>query len=106
MTSKKDQISINNIKKKRKIKVDYLRVLLIIVLVYFSVTFVRQQLSINEYNVKLKSVKEDISETKAKIDELKEIETKVDDSEYIERIAREELGYVKPYEKIFIDVNK
>lgn len=106
MTSKKDQISSNNIKKKRKIKVDYLRVILIIVLVYFSVTFVRQQLSINEYNVKLKSVKEDISETKAKIDELKDIETKVDDSEYIERIAREELGYVKPYEKIFIDVNK
>ena len=105
MTKKKNQVIDNN-KKKRKIKVDYLRVILIIVLVYFSITFVRQQFSINEYNVKLKSVKEDIQDTKAKIDELKDIETKVDDSEYIEKVAREELGYVKPYEKIFIDVNK
>ena len=103
MTKNKNGVKNN---KRRKIKVDYLRVILIIVLVYFSITFVRQQLSINEYNVKIKSVKEDITETKAKIDELKDIETKVDDSEYIEQVAREELGYVKPYEKIFIDVNK
>ena len=106
MTKNKNVVADKNNKKKRKIKVDYLRVILIVVLVYFSITFVRQQLSINEYNVKIKSVKEDISETKAKIDELKDIETKVDDSEYIEKVAREELGYVKPYEKIFIDVNK
>ena len=26
--------------------------------------------------------------------------------EYIENVARESLGYVKPYEKIFIDANK
>ncbi|MNW22414.1 hypothetical protein D3C71_2238660 [compost metagenome] len=26
--------------------------------------------------------------------------------EFIEFVAREQLGYVKPYEKIFVDVNK
>ena len=94
----------NNIKGKNK--VDYLRLVLIIVLVYFSITFVRQQLNINEYNVKISSIKEDIDETKAKIEELQEKKEKVNDAKYIEKIAREELGLVKPYEKIFVDVNK
>ena len=26
--------------------------------------------------------------------------------EYIEQVARDSLGYVKPYEKVFIDTNK
>jgi len=91
---------------KKRYKVDYLRVILIITLVYFSVTVVRQQFSINEYNVKINSVKQDIAQANEKIDELKEIETKVNDSEYIESVARNELGLVKPYEKIFIDVDK
>lgn len=91
---------------KKRYKVDYLRVILIITLVYFSVTVVRQQFSINEYNVKINSFKQDIAQANEKIDELKEIETKVNDSEYIESVARNELGLVKPYEKIFIDVDK
>ena len=28
-----------------------------------------------------------------------------DDPEYIEQIARDELGYVKPGEKIFVDIS-
>jgi len=27
-------------------------------------------------------------------------------AEYIEQVAREKLGLVKPYEKIFMDINK
>ena len=97
---------VNNVKNKKKIKVDYVRVILIITLIYFSVTFISQQLTINDYEVKVSSVKEDINDTKAKIEELKEVKTKVNDADYIEQVAREELGLVKPYEKIFVDVNK
>lgn len=93
-------------KKKKKYKVDYLRVALIISLVYFCATFVKQQLSINEYNVKISSVEQDILEAKAKTEELKQVKTKADDAEYIEYVARNEYGLVKPYEKIFIDVDK
>ena len=95
---------VNN--KKKRYKVDYLRVILIVALVYFSATFVKQQLSINEYNVKIKSIKQDIQEAELKTKELEEVQAKVDDSEYIEMVARNELGLVKPYEKIFIDVDK
>ena len=93
-------------KHKKRYKVDYLRVVLVVALVFFSVTFVKQQFEINEYNVKINSVKEDIDLAKQKTIELKAVENKVNDSEYIEEIARTELGLVKPYEKIFIDVDK
>ena len=29
-----------------------------------------------------------------------------DTDEYIEKVARDTFGYVKPYEKVFIDANK
>ena len=61
---------------------------------------------INEYNVQIDSIKQDIKAAEQQRDELKSIEEKVNDYEYIEEIARTELGLVKPYEKIFIDVNK
>lgn len=95
-----------NNNRKKKYKIDYLRVLLIVGFVYFSMTFIKQQLEINEYNVKINSTKEDIVAAKEQIQSLNETKEKVNDSEYIETVAREELGLVKPYEKIFIDVSK
>lgn len=91
---------------KKKYKVDWLRVGFICFMVYFAVTFTNQQLQINEYNVKLESIQNQIEEAEAKTEEIKSAENKTDDAEYIENVAREELGLVKPYEKIFIDVNK
>jgi len=96
----------NNKHVKKKYKVDYLRVILVVALVFFSVTFVKQQFEINEYNVQINSVKQDITEAKEKTAELRAVENKVNDSEYIEEIARTEFGLVKPYEKVFIDVDK
>ena len=99
-------VRAGNSKVKKKYKVDYLRVILVVALVFFSVAFVKQQLRINEYNVKINSIKQDIAAAENKIKELKEVENKVNDSEYIEEVARTEFGLVKPYEKIFIDVDK
>jgi len=93
-------------KNKKKYRIDYVRVLLIVCVVYFSITFVKQQLDINEYNVKIVSVKEDIASAREEIEVLNETKEKLNDVEYIEKIAREECGLVKPYEKIFVDVSK
>ncbi len=95
-----------NMKKKRKYRVDYVRILLIICFVYFSITFVRQQFKINEYNVKISSVNQDIQNAELKMQELNERKENGDDPEFIEKVAREELGLVKPHERIFIDVSK
>ena len=95
-----------NMKKKRKYRVDYVRILLIICFVYFSITFVRQQFRINEYNVKISSVNQDIQNAELRMQELNERKENGDDPEFIEKVAREELGLVKPHERIFIDVSK
>lgn len=93
-------------KTKKKYKVDYLRVILVVSLVLFSITFIKQQFKINEYNVQINSIKDDIADSRFQTEELKSVKDKIDDSEYIEEIARSEFGLVKPYEKIFIDVDK
>jgi len=98
--------TVGNIKPKKRYRVDYLRVILVFSLIIFSITFVKQQFEINEYNVQLNSVEQDISLAKNKISELKSVEDNANNYEYIEYIARTELGLVKPYEKVFIDVEK
>ena len=96
----------NNKQVKKKYKLDYLRVILIVALVFFSITFVKQQFAINEYNVQINSIEQDIATAREKTIELKSVQDKVNDDEYIEQVARNELGLVKPYEKIFVDVDK
>lgn len=99
-------VRAGNNKVKKRYTVDYLRVVLVISLIFFSITFVKQQFEINEYNVQINSIEQDIVSARERTQELKAVESKVNDSEYIEQIARTELGLVKPYEKIFIDVDK
>ena len=95
-----------NTKKKKKYRVDYVRIGLIAFLIYFSISFVKQQFEINEYNVKISSVNQEIADANARIEELNERKENGNDPEFIEKVAREELGLVKPHERIFIDVSK
>lgn len=70
------------------------------------ITFIKQQMAINEYNVKIKYVEQKIANHNEETKRLSEQEKLSKDSEYLETLAREKLGLVKPYEKIFIDINK
>ena len=36
----------------------------------------------------------------------KEQKQNIESMEYIEQVARDTLGYIKPYEKIFVDTNR
>lgn len=91
---------------KKIYKVDWIRVLLIGFVIYFVFVFADQQLQINEYNVKLSDTTNKIDDAETRTEDLKATKEKTDDSDYVESVARKELGLVKPYEKIFIDVNK
>lgn len=93
-------------KRKVRLKLNYTRVCLILVVIYFCVTFAQQQFKINEYNIELESlnnsielVKEEIVETNSKI-------AAASTDEYKEAVARNKLGLIKSYEKVFIDINK
>lgn len=92
--------------KTKKIKIDYLKIGIFLIAIYFVTTFVTQQFKINEYNVKKEYYQNEISIREKKINAIEETIDNVDKPEYIEKVAREELGLVKPYEKVFIDTNK
>lgn len=91
-------------KKKSKSKFGY--VLLLIFSIYFSYVFVEQQSLLYAKNNELKDVEAKIKEEQAVNEELKKQEEMISSNEYIEKIAREKLGMVKPGEKVFVDVNK
>ena len=44
-------------------------------------------------------------EQRAYNEEIEEILSREDDSEYIERVAREKLGYAYPDERVYIDIS-
>jgi len=73
---------------------------------YFSYILIGQQ-------KELFTKRAEMSDLQAKIEQgekLKKVLLKQNDdinsNEYVEKVAREELGMIKPGEKVFIDVNK
>ncbi|MBR5227798.1 MAG: septum formation initiator family protein [Clostridia bacterium] len=94
------------VKKKKKIELDYMRLILIGFSIFFVCTFIKQQFSMNEYDVKIADLQNQIESAEQTVEEINELKGKVNTVEYIEQIARNQLGLIKPYEKIFIDVNK
>jgi len=93
-----------NVVKRRKIS--FMGILFMLVGVYFVTTFVDQQVSINKYSSQIEMYKADIENKQALTKYYDEQQDSVETDEYIEQVARENLGLVKPYEKIFVDVNK
>ena len=92
--------------KKRKKKIRAFHVIVFAFVLYFVYTLYDQQIQMNKYDSQIEMYTSDI---KSKT-ELKEYysgqKVNINSDEYIEKIARESLGYVKPYEKIFIDANR
>ena len=95
---------INNKKGKKKIKLS--KILFIGVAIYFVSVFCVQQFRINEYKVKEEYYSNAITELNQEKAEYEALASQSNTAEYIEKVAREKLGLVKPYEKIFMDINK
>jgi len=92
-------------KKSRK-KLNFARIFGIGIFAYFISVFCVQQFRINEYKVQEEYYENAIAEINEGKIENEELMAQTNTSEYIEQVAREKLGLVKPYEKIFIDINK
>jgi len=74
--------------------------------VYFVYTFFDQQTQINKYNSQIEVYKTEIASKNEVTNYYKQQAENTTTDEYIEQVARETLGYVKPYEKVFVDTNK
>lgn len=108
METKKNTNDLNSNKKKsvKKRKLGLMHVFVICFMLYFTYTFIDQQIQINKYDSKIKMYSADIKAKKDLTEYYNNQKGSTNSDEYIENVARESLGYVKPYEKIFIDVNK
>ena len=77
---------------------------------YIAVTIVDQQIKIDSAKAELSELNNTISIQKIKNEELKKVADAVDSnnldsfSDYIERVAREDLDYVKNGEVVFINI--
>ena len=94
------------VKRKLRKKISFFNVIVFCFVVYFVYTFCDQQIQINNYNSKIETYKNDIESKNKLVSYYKDQKTNIETDEYIEDVARESLGYVKPYEKIFVDTNK
>ncbi|MCX7885463.1 MAG: septum formation initiator family protein [Caloramator sp.] len=86
--------------KKRKL------VILIFILLFFGVIFVKQQIIINRLNKEYKQYNDQLTKLKMQNEQLKEQFNMMQREDYIEDLAREKLGLAKPGEILFIDKNK
>lgn len=105
MKNKKASNEINDKNKKKK-KLGLVHLFMICFGIYFVYTFISQQIQINKYDSQIKMYTADIKTKKDLTEYYNSQKSNTDSDKYIENVARESLGYVKPYEKIFIDVNK
>lgn len=74
--------------------------------VYFVYTMFSQQIQINKYNSQIDMYTADIDSKYKLVNYYKEQSKNIESVDYIEQVARDTLGYIKPYEKIFIDTNR
>lgn len=86
---------------KNGFKTGHLIILIAVCLVF--IVFIKQQITINRNNNEIKTINEQIEAENNKAKEIKEKEKQYATDEYVEQIARDELGLVKPDEKVFVD---
>lgn len=72
---------------------------------YFAITLIQLQIEISEKKEALAQVQALYNEKIAENKELEKVIEGGNEDEYIERIARDSLGYVKPGEKVYYDIS-
>ena len=94
------------IKKKKQKGSFLLRTAVFAFAVYIVVALAQQQLLISQKRQELASVKQQIQVQEVKIEDIKHAlsaNTK-ENSDYIERVARESLNFAKPGERVFVNI--
>lgn len=72
---------------------------------YFAITLIQLQIEISEKKETLAQVQAQYNEKIAENEELEKVIEGGNEDEYIARIARDSLGYVKPGEKVYYDIS-
>ncbi|MBE7042593.1 MAG: septum formation initiator family protein [Ruminococcaceae bacterium] len=93
-------------KKQKQEKSKMTRALWAVVFLYVGYIFVQQQIRLHDLRVEEKEVSAEIEQAQQENKELTHVMDIMDTDEYIEKVARQKLGFVKPDEQVFIDTSK
>lgn len=91
-------------KKRRKLKLSH--IIVFSILIYIGLIFGNQKKLRLELETKKNKVQSEVDSLEKEIAELNEEIENSDTLQFVEKIARDELGLVKPREIIYIDKNK
>ncbi len=78
----------------------------LVVLVYFCITFVQQQITINQLSDKEKTIKTQIQAQEKLKKEISDEMQSENELKRIEKIARDKLGFLKKNERLFVDSSR
>jgi len=93
-------------KKKKKKKLKISRIFIFIVIINIMLVFKNQKDLKQELEAKRESAQAEIDNLQRDIDELNNEIEDSDSLQFVEKVARDELGMVKPREIVYIDKNK
>jgi cell division protein FtsL len=91
--------------KKTKKPIRSKSIVMILLAVYLAYSLTAQYITIRNARAQEARIQAQIEEIKKENEKLKDEIERMQSDEYIERIARERLGLIKPGEYMFVDVN-
>ena len=91
-------------KKKRSLMGVLLRLAVAVVAVYLLVTFISGQMRLAEKKRELEGLQAQVTLQAEKNQELLRMMEADNEDAYVERTAREKLGYARPSERVFVDL--
>lgn len=95
---------MQKVKKKKKKTALFFKLALLLIAIISAVQLVSIHSSISEKEKQLAALEQELTATTAENEQLQQQLDQGVTDEYIEDVAREQLGYVSPFERIFIDV--
>ena len=93
-------------RKKNTFRFNWFVVTMVAIIGYFSYTFVEQQIHLNALNRDYEAAQSRLEAAKARNAELKEQRAGLESPEYIEKVAREDLGMTRQGEMPYISAHR
>lgn len=84
----------------------YRNAIIAIFLIYFVVTLVSQQKTLNQYSSEAEIYAKQLETATEENKDLNKTKEDVNSTEYIEQMAREKLDMYLPNERVYIDINR
>lgn len=82
----------------------YKRIILLAFIIYFVVTIISQQKTLNQYKSESLAYSRQLESAKDMNQKLNTTKNNVNSTEYIEEVAREKLDMYLPNERVYIDI--